>query len=239
MARQDLLVSLRDLKFRWSPQEPYILDIEELNIQRGARIFLQGPSGSGKTSLLNLLAGVVVPTTGSISILGTELSPLSGPERDEFRADHVGYVFQSFNLIPYLSILDNVLLPLRFSKKRLHRVQNHTKDPFTEAERILKHLGIGSAYLHKRPVTRLSVGQQQRVAVARALIGQPELIVCDEPTSALDLQARDAFLDLLFTEAEETGMTLIYVSHDYTLAHLFDNNMLLGDINRASVGNEE
>lgn len=232
------LVALQDLKFRWGPRDPYVLDIADLRVEQGARLFIQGPSGSGKTSLLNLLAGVVVPTRGFLSVLGFELTRLRGPQRDAFRADHVGFVFQMFNLIPYLSLVDNVLLPLRFSARRLAGVRERAGDPVKEARRLLEHLGLGSDTLRDRTVTRLSVGQQQRVAVARALIGQPELVICDEPTSALDAQARGAFMELLFQEVEEAGASLIYVSHDKALAAAFDQTLSLSDINRAATGGE-
>ena len=232
------LVALQNLKFRWSPRDPHVLDIADLRIEPGSRLFIQGPSGSGKTSLLNLLAGVVVPTKGSLSVLGKDLTRLSGPQRDAFRADHVGFVFQMFNLIPYLSLVENVLLPLRFSRRRLTSVRDRVGDPVKEARRLLEHLGLGSDGLQDRTVTRLSVGQQQRVAVARALIGQPELVICDEPTSALDAQARSTFMELLFKEVEKAGASLIYVSHDKALAGAFDQTFSLADINRAATEGE-
>lgn len=158
---------------------------------------------------------------------------MNGAERDVFRADHVGYVFQMFNLISYLSILENVLLPIRFSKNRNQRLQAAGSGPRDEALRLLSQLGIDQRHFLKRSVSQLSVGQQQRVAVARALIGSPEIIICDEPTSALDDEAQEAFLGLLFKEVEESGGSLIFVSHDRALIPRFDRIVELPEINRA------
>jgi putative ABC transport system ATP-binding protein len=230
--------AIENLSFRWQDGDPDVLAIEQLTVSVGERIFVEGPSGSGKTTLLNLLAGVVIPTGGSVSVLGTDLGSLSGPLRDTFRADHVGFVFQMFNLIPYLSLVENVVLPLRFSDKRQGRVRDNGGEADSEARRLLKQLGLNVDALAKRAVTRLSVGQQQRVAVARALIGRPEIVICDEPTSALDADARRSFLDLLSKEVEAAGATLVYVSHDRSLEGFFDRTVKLAEINRAAATTE-
>jgi len=226
--------AIENLSFHWQAGDPDVLAIEKLTVSAGERIFIEGPSGSGKTTLLNLLAGVVTPTEGSVSVLGTDLSSLSGPQRDTFRADHVGFVFQMFNLIPYLSLVENVVLPLRFSARRQGRVRDNGGEANSDARRLLKQLGLNVDALAKRAVTRLSVGQQQRVAVARALIGRPEIIICDEPTSALDTDTRRSFLDLLSKEVAAAGATLVYVSHDRSLEGLFDRTVKLAEINRAA-----
>jgi putative ABC transport system ATP-binding protein len=228
----DKAIRIEGLRFRWQVADPYVLDIVELSIQKGERVFVEGPSGSGKTTLLNLLAGVVTATEGSVSVLGADLGALGGPERDSFRADHVGFVFQMFNLIPYLSLAENVMLPLRFSEQRRRRVRGTIGGGLAEAKRLLGQLDLDADALAKRPVTRLSVGQQQRVAVARALIGQPELVICDEPTSALDADARQSFLDLLSKEVETAGSTLVYVSHDRSLKGFFGRTVRLAEVNR-------
>lgn len=189
----------------------------------GERLFVQGASGSGKSTLLSLLAGVVVPQQGSVNVLGEPLHALAPPRRDRFRADHLGYIFQQFNLVPYLTVLENVTLPCRFSRLRRARV----KHPDEEARRLLEHLGLSSDELIERPVTALSVGQQQRVAAARALMGSPQLIIADEPTSALDADNRESFIQLLFKECAREGSTLLFVSHDRTLAPLFDRTVTL------------
>lgn len=215
-------VDLRRLSFRWRTGETDVLRIDHLEIARGSKVFLVGPSGSGKTSLLNLLAGVVVASSGSVRLLGTALESLSGGRRDDFRTRHLGIVFQMFNLVPYLSLIDNVLLPCRFSNARHQRATAHGRSLAAEAERLLAALDLDVAALARRPVVRLSTGQQQRVAVARALIGRPDIILCDEPTSALDAVTQRAFIDLLFREVEGAGITLVFASHDLTLASRFD-----------------
>lgn len=222
-------VALRELDFAWRPGDTPLLSIPEFSVTRGERLFLRGPSGSGKTTLLGLLGGVLVPQRGSVTVLGQTLSALSGPARDRFRADHVGYIFQMFNLLPYLSVLDNALLGLRFSRARRRRVA----EPRAEALRLLAALELPEALLH-RPVTELSVGQQQRVAAVRALAGAPGLVIADEPTSALDTTVRQRFLELLFRECEHAGTTLVFVSHDPTLSGLFHRVVDLADLNRAA-----
>ena len=158
------------------------------------------------------------------------MSALSSGARDRFRAEHLGYVFQMFNLIPYLSVRENITLPCKLSRARRARLRG--ADPAREAEQLAQRLGIGG--LLEQPVTALSVGQQQRVAVARALIGAPELVVCDEPTSALDADRRDRFLELLFARCEEAGSALVFVSHDLGLASRFARTVELRDVNRAA-----
>jgi putative ABC transport system ATP-binding protein len=197
-------------------------------------VFIEGPSGSGKSTLLNLLTGLVTPDTGEIAILGTNIGALSGPRRDAFRSAHIGLVFQMFNLIPYLSAMENVLLPCRFSAARGRAMAEAGTTAEAEARRLLSHLQLDPEQLEAGSVTRLSAGQQQRVAVARALIGKPELMICDEPTSALDGDAARAFLALIFAEAAASGATLIFVSHDKALAELFDRTIVLPEINEAA-----
>lgn len=225
-----LAVSLRDVRFAYPGGAP-VLDIPEMRVVRGERVFLHGPSGSGKTTLLGLLAGVLAPSAGQLMVLGQDLGALRSAARDRFRAAHVGYVFQMFNLIPYLSVRDNITLPCRVSSARRARLNG--MDPIAEAERLSASLELSG--LLDTPVTALSVGQQQRVAVARALIGAPELIVCDEPTSALDADRRDRFLELLFASVAASGSTLLFVSHDLSLAERFGRTISLNAVNRASI----
>ncbi len=222
-------VTLRDVRFAYRPGHD-VIDIPALEVGRGERLFLHGPSGSGKTTLLGLLAGVLAPRTGTVDVLGTTLSALPGGARDRFRAEHLGYVFQMFNLIPYLSVRDNITLPCRLSAARRTRLKG--ADPAVEAKHLAERLEITG--LLDEPVTALSVGQQQRVAVARALIGAPELVVCDEPTSALDADRRDRFLELLFARCEEAGSALVFVSHDLGLAPRFARTVELREVNRAA-----
>lgn len=226
------MINVSDLRFRWQQQGPLILDIPAFRIEKGERVFLKGPSGSGKTTLLNLLGGVAVPGSGKVTILDTEISALGGVRRDAFRADHIGFIFQMFNLVPYLSLIDNVTLPCGFSKIRRQRALERSATLEQEARRILQHMKLDVDELASRPVARLSMGQQQRVAAARSLIGSPELIIADEPTSSLDADVRASFINLLFHEVRESGSSLLFVSHDASLENVFDRAIPLADINR-------
>ena len=210
------------MHFAWTREAPPLLDVESLEIARGERVFLRGPSGSGKSTLLNLVAGVVVPQQGSIGVLGRDLVALAGAARDQLRADHIGYIFQLFNLIPYLSVVENVSLPCRFSERRRERAVASGGSVEADAIRLLGALDLGGADVLRRDVTALSVGQQQRVAAARALIGSPEIVIADEPTSSLDADRRAAFLELLFAQCGRERTALIFASHDASLAASFD-----------------
>ena len=228
----DFVVDLTDLRFSW-PGQPALLDVPSFQLNAGERLFLRGPSGSGKSTLLGLIAGVLEAQSGRISVLGEDMAQLSGSRRDRVRADHLGVIFQMFNLVPYLSVTQNVALPCRFSKRRL---ENAKAAGGVEAEvrRLLSRLGLTDEGLLARNVTELSVGQQQRVAAARALIGNPALIIADEPTSALDADSRDRFIQLLSDEAQKTDAALLFVSHDGALAPLFDRAIDLAEINQAA-----
>lgn len=223
-------VTLRGVEFRWSRQAPLVLAIPELQLERGEHVFLLGPSGSGKSTLINLIAGIVPPTRGEVRLLDQPISTWRGHRRDRFRVDHLGLIFQQFNLLPYLSVLENALLPCWFSAhRRAIAAQNRTVED--QARALLHGLGLTDTLLHK-PVTELSVGQQQRVAVARALIGKPDLIIADEPTSALDADTRDSFIKLLFEYAEDA--TIIFVSHDRSLAPLFQRSLSMRELNKVA-----
>lgn len=226
------LIDLSNLGFAW-PGQPELLDIPDFQLQPGESLFLKGPSGSGKTTLLGLLGGVQQPDRGRVSLLGTDLGKLSSSARDHFRVDHTGYIFQQFNLLPFLPVLENVLLPCRFSTTRAQRASKRHGSIEQAATQLLGHLGIRSELLSRR-ADALSIGQQQRVAAARALIGQPELVIADEPTSALDSDSREAFIQLLFAECREAGSSLLFVSHDQSLAPLFDRSVSLSELNRAT-----
>ncbi len=225
-------VVIKDLVFSWDGGAP-LLDIADLRIDRGESVFLHGPSGSGKSTLLGLLGGVLLPTSGHVDVLGQDLARISGRARDRFRADHFGIIFQMFNLLPYLSVADNVALSCRFSKARGQRT-GEVGGIAIETHRLLSSLRLPEEAMN-RPVTDLSVGQQQRVAAARALIGRPELIIADEPTSALDTEHRRVFVDLLSAECAASNATLVFVSHDLSLAENFDRTIGLKDLNRATV----
>jgi putative ABC transport system ATP-binding protein len=229
-------VAIRDLRFRWHADAAPTLALTQLRIENGERVFIEGPSGSGKSTLLGLLAGVMIPEQGQLRVLGTRLDRLGGIARDQFRAHHIGYLFQRFNLIPYLSILENVLLPCHFSVIRRQRALRQANGLEAEARRLLEYLGMAQEAALDRPVRELSVGQQQRVAAARALMGAPELLIADEPTSSLDGHLRQAFLRLLFEEVARSTATLIFVSHDISLAPIFDRTIHLAEINTTGAG---
>ena len=178
--------------------------------------------------------GVSVPESGIVDVLDQNIAALSNAGRDGFRSDHIGLIFQMFNLVPYLSLIENVLLPCRFSHRRRERALAGDGDLESAAARLLSEMGLGDHRLQQRTVANLSVGQQQRVAVARALIGEPELITADEPTSSLDADAQRSFLQLLFDEVNKAGSTLLFVSHDRHMEDQFDRTIALSEINRVA-----
>ena len=223
------VITIKNLSFSWPNQAKPTLDIQEFSVGYQQSLFIEGPSGSGKTSLLNLMGAVTTPDAGVIELLGQNLNTLKNSARDKFRADHIGFIFQQFNLVPYLSMIENVTLPCFFSKSR----KSNAGDLHREAIRLLSHLGLDDPHLQAKSVTELSVGQQQRVAAARAVIGKPEIIIADEPTSALDADSREVFIELLFKECALSSSTLIFVSHDHSLKHMFDESIHISDINRA------
>lgn len=224
------LLSIDDLRFSWQPGRP-LLDIGHLHLAAGEKLFLRGPSGSGKSTLLNLVGGVMAPQAGSIRLLGESLQSLTPARRDRLRADHIGFVFQQFNLLPYFDAIDNITLPCGFSRRRAARAG---LDPRASARALLERLQLDPAGIAGQPAAELSVGQQQRVVAARALIGAPELVIADEPTSALDADTRDDFLALLFDECRRADAALLFVSHDRSLEARFDRVVDLDAINRGT-----
>ena len=224
-------IDIRELRFAYRTG-PRVLDISAFRVTQGEHAFLFGPSGSGKTTLLGLIAGVLEARQGSLSVLGQNLATLSPAARDRFRSAHIGYIFQMFNLIAYLSVEENIMLPCQVSSERRERLGG--ADPRGEARRLAEHLDLGP-YL-RRNVLELSVGQQQRVAAARAMIGRPALLIADEPTSALDYDHRGQFLDLLFAQCNAAGTTLLFVSHDQTLMPRFERQIALREVNAAATG---
>ncbi|MFT5508947.1 MAG: putative ABC transport system ATP-binding protein [Hyphomicrobiaceae bacterium] len=222
------VIEVSDMAFSWPGPERYGISIDQFSLVKGSRTLLLGPSGSGKSTFLSLLCGIATPKRGTIRLLGTDITKLTNGGRDRFRAEHIGIIFQMFNLLPYGSVVDNVLLPLSFAHQRRQRAEAAgTAD--SEAIRLLRELGLSETQCQSQAAA-LSVGQQQRVAVARALIGAPEIIVADEPTSALDKERQAGFLDLLFEQVAQSKSTLVMVSHDETLAARFDQVLQLTDI---------
>jgi putative ABC transport system ATP-binding protein len=224
------MINLTNLRFAW--QKEAIININTLTIHKGQHVFIEGPSGSGKSTLLNLLGGVLTPQSGDITILGQSLNALSASQKDSFRANHIGFIFQQFNLIPYLSVIDNIILPCTFSEARKQKAIKRSGSLREEALRLLTALGLTEPTLLQRNVNELSVGQQQRVAAARAMLGSPDIIIADEPTSALDNNHRQAFIKILFDECQKEDITLIFVSHDASLKHHFSHQIHLQQLNQ-------
>ena len=217
------IIKIDSVRFHWSKKSSFKLFVTNFEINKGEKVLLLGESGSGKTTLLSLICGFLNPLSGSISINGSTINKLSSKTKDEHRADNIGIIFQQFNLLPYANVIDNIVLPLYFSKVRSANVTNQRES----ALNLCKQLRLPDD-IDQYKASSLSVGQQQRVAVARALIGNPSLVIADEPTSSLDTDAQQIFLDLMFEQISNNKSTLLMVSHDKSLAERFDR---LIDIN--------
>jgi putative ABC transport system ATP-binding protein len=217
-------IKLHNLNYTFQGSSLPVLSIPAWQVARNERVFLQGESGSGKSTLLGLLAGLQLPTLGEVEILGARMSALAAGKRDRFRAKHLGVVFQQFNLIPYLSALENVLLAAQFGTSDRRGARQR-------AIELLESVNLPSS-LHDRKAAALSIGQQQRVAIVRALINEPSLLLVDEPTSALDHNNRDAFLALLFDMLADMDCAMVFVSHDPTIGRLFDKHVRLAELNQ-------
>jgi putative ABC transport system ATP-binding protein len=226
LPRSGAVLELTDLVFQFRGQNEPVLNISSWTVSEGDSVFLQGQSGSGKSTLLALLSGLEVPTRGDVSVLGHSVSSMNSRERDRFRANRIGVVFQQFNLIPFLSVIDNILLAAQFAETQLGSARDR-------AEELLTRVGLGPS-LYRRHAAGLSIGQQQRVAIVRALINQPALLLVDEPTSALDQCNRDNFLELLLEILDESDCSMVFVSHDPTIAQKFDHRIELSEINQVS-----
>lgn len=215
-------LELRQIEFAWPNQTKPLFVIPELSLQQGQTLFIGGPSGSGKSSLLSLIAGIQLPRKGSCQVLGTSLKQLSSSERDRFRGEYLGLIFQQFNLLPFLTVEENIELPSKLFASRLQK----STQLFGSVKR---HIDTLCTELHLQPSLRrrqarlLSVGEQQRVAAARALLGCPALIVADEPTSALDEDNKLDFLNLLLSTASAQNTSVVTVSHDMRIASNFDH----------------
>lgn len=220
-----MAINISDLRFSY-PEQPNspILHIPSWSLPIGQKSFIFGASGSGKSTFLNIISGLYHINSGCITILGQRLETMSYRQRDKFRANNIGYVFQQFNLIPYLNAIDNIKLANKFSKRKASSLLN------AEIHELLSTLNMDNNDWLK-PVRDLSIGQQQRIAIARALINKPKLLIADEPTSSLDLTNRDAFMKLLMSIVEKNDISLLFVSHDISLSHYFDRVESLGDIN--------
>lgn len=221
----DPALTITDVSFAWPGRGGFSLSCSSFEMARGESVLLLGESGSGKSTLLSLICGIVAADRGSVTVDGTDLGALRAGARDRFRAERIGVIFQQFNLLPYARVADNILLPLRFAPERRARAG----ETAGEAARLCTALGLPDGVL-SLPSGRLSVGQQQRVAVARALIGSPPVIVADEPTSALDAATQDTFLSLLFDQVNKARSSLLMVSHNERLGERFDRVIRLEDI---------
>lgn len=214
-------VELKDLVF-WYHPEGWKLQLPALTLASGQHLFIRGASGTGKTTLLNLLSGITRPNQGELWLQGQALHQLSAAKRDKLRAAQIGVVFQQLNLIPYLTVLDNVLLRASFASKPGAAMRQRAQD-------LLASLGLAESLWQQR-ASALSVGQQQRVAIARALLTEPALLIADEPTSALDADNRDAFMQVLLAEADKCQTTVIFVSHDQQLRRYFQYELQMTNL---------
>ena len=219
-------VNIQNLTFHYEKSHP-ILELDVFEVKTGEKVFVYGPSGCGKSTLLGLVAGILFPQQGVLEVLGLDFCSTPQGKRDEIRGREIGYIFQTFNLIPYLNCLENILLPCIVTPQRKGKI---TRPLEQEATLLADHLNLTDV-LHKK-ARLLSVGQQQRVAAARALIGSPQLVIADEPTSSLDGKNTAEFLQLLLREWEEKNFTLMFVSHDERLAVEFDRCVSLPEVNR-------
>ncbi len=207
------MIRIRGLRFHY-PQGDFRLEIPDLTIAAGSSVAMIGPSGSGKTTLLHLIAGIAVPDGGHIRVGETELTAIGDSERRAFRVRNLGLVFQEFELLEYLSVLDNILLPYRITP--VLRLDRGVRE---RAESLARQVGIADKL--GRLVDRLSHGERQRVAVCRALLTRPALLLADEPTGNLDPANRDLVLDFLFDYSRSAGATLVTVTHDHDLLERF------------------
>ena len=221
----DSIVKIESLRFQWSKNNNFKIFVPKLEVGRGKKVLFLGESGSGKTTLLSLICGFLEPLSGSISINDKIISNLTSTNKDAYRSDNIGIIFQQFNLLPYANVIDNIILPLYFSKQRSKKVENK----INAAMNLCDQLRLPESILNQK-ASNLSVGQQQRVAVARALIGSPSIIVADEPTSSLDTEAQELFLDLMFDQISKNLSTLLMVSHDKSLTNYFDQVIDINEI---------
>ena len=201
------------------------IQFPDFEVHAGEKIAVVGASGSGKSTLLNLITGVLPLQTGFIQLKEFKYEQLSSRDLDALRADHIGVIFQSLNLIPYLTALENAQLGLQFSKRRRSQVS----DAGSVISELAIRLGLTVDLLGQKP-SELSIGQQQRVAAIRALIGKPELIIADEPTSALDPHATQLFMNQLSSSIDPETQAVIVVSHNPSIIPLFDRVISIGDV---------
>lgn len=221
---QGLPIALDDVQFAY-PEGRFFLRLREFRVAPGERAAIVGPSGSGKTTLLNLVAGIVVPDGGAVRLGDTPIHTFTEAERRAFRVQHIGFVFQDFSLLEYLDVFQNILLPFR-----INPVLKLDESAKTAAVEVAKALNIADK--GGRPITQLSQGERQRVALCRALITNPRLLLADEPTGNLDPETKSRALDMLFQQQAQTGATLVMVTHDYGLLDGFDTVLDMTELQR-------
>ena len=208
-----MMISIADLEFQF-PHSDFRLVVSALNIAQGERVAIVGPSGSGKTTLLHLMAGIRTPIRGTIRVHGQLVSSLGDTERRALRVSRIGFVFQSFELVSYLDVFENILLPYR-----LNPALQLTPEISRRVENLAEETNI--AHRLRYFPHRLSHGEKQRVAICRAMLPEPPLLLADEPTGNLDPAAKQNVVDLLFQQVDRTGATLLMVTHDGEIAARF------------------
>jgi putative ABC transport system ATP-binding protein len=208
------MIQLEDIQFRY-PQSDFKLEIDFLGFEEGTKTAIIGPSGFGKTTTLNLLAGILIPEEGKISISNEVINKLSETQRRNFRIQNIGFIFQDFRLVPYLNVIDNILLPFQ-----INTILKPRKNSEFLAKELADDLGIGK--LIKKYPAKLSHGERQRVAIARALVNEPKILLADEPTGNLDPENKIHIKNILFKAVEKFGTTLITVTHDHEMLSGFD-----------------
>ena len=216
-------LEIKNLLFKWNNKDNFSLKIKNLSIKRNKKVIMFGESGSGKSTLLNLISGILSPISGTIIIKDTIINNLSSNKKDSFRANNIGVIFQQFNILDYISPINNILLPCFFTNFK----KKNKKFFYNRAFNLASKLDLKKNILLQKNSRELSVGQKQRVAIIRAVINKPFLIVADEPTSALDNRNKENFLDLLVNICETEKITLLMVSHDTSLKKYFDSNITL------------
>ena len=227
-----MTLQIEDLKFGYTGSGGFHLRVPLLTLKAGTTCLLLGPSGSGKSTFLSLLAGVLTPERGRIALAGQDMSQLSGARMDKFRGTHIGFIYQTLNLIPWLSVRENIALGLAFAPQRRARLKASLRDTIAD---FMTQLDLDAGALGEQPAGLLSLGQQQCVAAARALVGAPDLVLADEPSSALDDVNTEKFFDLLIAGLDRQRQVLLVVSHDARLAPRFDCVIKMEDLAKEPV----